>query len=84
MGAKRVYGRGMPRPIAEVTTAPNKLDLLMGTKKLYGRGMPRPIAEVNYNTEQVAFTNGNEEVVRSRHAATQSRSNLQHGISYIY
>ena len=42
----------------------------MGTKKLYGRGMPRPKAEVNYNTEQVAFTNGNEEVVRSRHAAT--------------
>ena len=49
----------------------------MGAKRVYGRGMPRPIAEVNYNTEQVAFTNGNEEVVRSRHAATQSRSNLQ-------
>ena len=64
MGAQRLYGRGMPRPEAEVTTALNKLHLLMGAQLLYGRGMPRPIAEVNYSTDKVAFTNG------SRHAAT--------------
>ncbi|EJX08037.1 hypothetical protein EVA_03851 [gut metagenome] len=36
MGAQRLYGRGMPRPEAEVTTALNKLRSLMA------RGMPRP------------------------------------------
>ena len=58
MGTKKLYGRGMPRPKAEVTTARNKLHLLTETKKLYGRGMPRPIAEVTTEPNKLHLLTG--------------------------
>ena len=45
---------------------------------MYGRGMPRPIAEVTSTAERRMANYWVAKDVRSRHAATHSRSNFNH------